>query len=254
MRSSAASARSGVRPLSTIRRRMPAAKSSLNGVSTPVSVATMACATASSMAPMTSSSSAAESPIAAAITDGSTSVPLRSKTTQRTGISAPLPRPDRDESAGLVANTISRKRCKAMYARAMRAVPWLLAVALLVALILSLAARGDSSDPVPDLAKDCPRENVHDTQPGKRLKKPITLTPAPGSDQRIINVDADRDPEIVRSVRLQASRPLPKTVEPNQIEIYADPLTRTGDDSLETVSFPEPRFSEPRFINNRRRI
>jgi hypothetical protein len=92
-------------------------------------------------------------------------------------------------------------------------------------------------------------------QPPKRKKvSGIKLTPAAGSAQRVVNIDADRDRETLRGIRLQSNKPFPAWVKPVHLEIYADPLIRTSDDKLETVSFPEPVFIPPRLLSGGRRL
>ena len=113
-----------------------------------------------------------------------------------------------------------------------------------------------AAPPAPDLAKDCPWTNDRTAAaaPGRPIRPEIGLSPAEGSAQQVRNIDADRDPEVIRNIRLETSRPLPRHVKPEQLEIYANPLIRTGDEALETITFPEPRFIRARFIGGRQRI
>jgi len=119
--------------------------------------------------------------------------------------------------------------------------------------------KGPAKDPA-EKAKDraektCRKPNGETT---RSLRDPldaeITLTPAEGSAQRVVNIDADRHHEVLRGIRLEADERMPDRVTPRHLELYADPLARTGDEALESIAFPELKFSEPRFLSNRRRI
>jgi hypothetical protein len=131
-----------------------------------------------------------------------------------------------------------------------------------VALVIVVLIRGGLGDPLRSStapsAQDerCTWENSRAAEqpPRRRKVSGIKLTPAAGSAQRVVNIDADRDRETLRGIRLQVNKPLPAWFSPEHLEIYADPLIRTGDDKLETVSFPEPVFIPPRLLSGGRRL
>lgn len=130
------------------------------------------------------------------------------------------------------------------------------AVAGVVAIILIWGDPRPETPPALNLVEVCPWTN--DRAPGaaprRAIRREIRLSPAEGSAQHVRNIDADRDPEVIRNIRLETSRPLPKHLKPKHLEIYADPLIRTGDEALETITFPEPRFIGARFVGGRQRI
>jgi len=137
---------------------------------------------------------------------------------------------------------------------------WLM-VGIVIALIVVTIIRGGLGDSpreaadTSEIRKTCAWENTRAaTVPKKRkASRKIMLTPAEGSAQRVINVDEDRDIEYLR-LRLETNQALPRWLKPEYLEIYADPLVRTGDEALETVSFPQPRFIKPRILSGGRRI
>jgi hypothetical protein len=134
--------------------------------------------------------------------------------------------------------------------------------AWVVALLVVVLIRGGpgetfrSSAASSKQSEDCKWANGRAAKPPPKRKKVsgIKLTPAAGSAQRVVNIDADRDRETLRGIRLQSNKPFPAWVKPDHLEIYADPLIRTGDDKLETVSFPEPVFIPPRLLSGGRRL
>jgi hypothetical protein len=128
----------------------------------------------------------------------------------------------------------------------------LLALVVVSARLLIVWALADQV-PTPADAERCTRQNGHPAAEGRKLAEETTLTPAGVSAQPVINIGADRHDERLR-IRLEADRPLPRALKPNQIEIFADPLLRSSGDALETVSFPEPTFSEPTLVSGRRRM
>lgn len=99
-----------------------------------------------------------------------------------------------------------------------------------------------------DAADPCPRVNGAPAGGLKPLRNDITLAPAEGSAHRVVNVDADRDPEMIRAIRIEADAPVPFQVTEEKLEIYGDPLIRTGDATLETVAFKDLEFREPRYL------
>jgi hypothetical protein len=131
-----------------------------------------------------------------------------------------------------------------------------------IAVLVIVFIRGGLGEPLRVTAKEsdlpdrCKWENARPaTRPpqGRRAAR-ITITPEAGSAQRVVNLDEDREIEIVRGLRLQTNRTLPRWLKPKHFEIYAEPLVRTGDETLETVSFPEPVFIPPRILSGGRRI
>lgn len=132
------------------------------------------------------------------------------------------------------------------------------AVAAVVAIILVWGGISDprrEAPPALNLVEACPWTNDRTPAPApdRPIRPEIGLSPAEGSAQHVRNIDADREPEVIRNIRLETSRPL-RDLKPDQLEIYADPLIRTGDEALETVTFPEPRFIGPRFVAGQQRI
>jgi hypothetical protein len=152
-----------------------------------------------------------------------------------------------------------------------RAVSWikkagivvaLVGVVTLIALLVVILVRGGLGDPVRETAdtsalnENCTWENRRTAakRPSGKRRARVTVTPAEGSAQRVVNIDEDRDAETLRGLRLRTNRRLPSWFERKHFEIYADPLVRTGDETLETVSFPEPMFIPPRILSDGRRI
>lgn len=86
---------------------------------------------------------------------------------------------------------------------------------------------------------------------GKRLDPPITLTAEPAVG--VANFATSRGSKSLYFV-LKASRPLPPSVKPAQIEISVPRPPQRSGETLESTSLPLPRFSHPRFINDRKAI
>jgi hypothetical protein len=116
-------------------------------------------------------------------------------------------------------------------------------------------------------ATDCTRDAGPPERPGPPLKNPIKLTPVeptatvnfgPGDlvtigGGTLIGVGegyASKEIDVV----LTASRRLPKSVKPSQIEINAPRRLARADPTLETVLLRRPTFTQPQFIDNRQRV
>lgn len=98
---------------------------------------------------------------------------------------------------------------------------------------------------------ECPRKNGSVVE-APALKAPITLTPASGKTQGLVNFGTSRSPKTATFIFV-ADKPLPASVGPDNLELIADPMLRSGD-TLETTTFKRPTFSQPVFGKNRTRI
>jgi hypothetical protein len=99
-------------------------------------------------------------------------------------------------------------------------------------------------------AAECPR-HVDDVQGESRpLEQPIVLTPAGDSQQRLKNFGSKRGTMIVKKIRIDSDKPLPRTVTPDRLNLEAF-IQRTGD-KLASVDFPDPTFTQPRISQDRR--
>jgi hypothetical protein len=88
--------------------------------------------------------------------------------------------------------------------------------------------------------------------PGPALTEPIVLSPAKGSEQRLTNFGEDRGVKKVRAVRLLADKRLPGTLTAANLGFTA--LLERAGDTLESIDFSDPTFTEPRISADRRSI
>lgn len=89
--------------------------------------------------------------------------------------------------------------------------------------------------------------------PGRKaVDRAVQLAAEPSSQSKVRNLGADRDPESV-IFTITATPALPDGVE-NRINLVADTIVRTGQESAETVTFPDPLFSRLEVSPNRQRI
>jgi hypothetical protein len=98
----------------------------------------------------------------------------------------------------------------------------------------------------------CPVGNAETPTGGPRVEPPVKLQPDPNSQTRVVNFGTDRDPEFVRFI-VTADPALPNNLE-ERLSLVADMIVRTGNESAESVTFPEPTFSMLRVSGNRERI
>lgn len=85
----------------------------------------------------------------------------------------------------------------------------------------------------------------------KPLRPPITLTAEPATE--IVNFGTDRGEKSFYVV-VKASRRLPGTVKPKQIELSVPRPPQRVSDTLESASLAFPTFSRPRFISGRKEV
>jgi hypothetical protein len=104
---------------------------------------------------------------------------------------------------------------------------------------------------VKEAVSECPVK-TNTASAGHALSPPITLHPAPQSAEKLVNLDTNRAPVIIKHVTVTTNRKLPTTVTETQLNFDAT-LSRT-DNTLETAEFPDPTFSRPHISNDRRSI
>ena len=111
------------------------------------------------------------------------------------------------------------------------------------ALVLPAAVRA-SDEP-------CPVKANQPAAPGAAIKPQISLEATPATE--VVNFDGNRGVKSFYAV-FKASKPLPSSLTPDQIEIVVPrPPHRVGE-SLESASLPFPTFGTPQFIDGRREI
>lgn len=98
--------------------------------------------------------------------------------------------------------------------------------------------------------QDCPLKNAQ-VRPEGRAQRTV-LQPDAKSQARVVNFGNDRDRESA-SFAVVSDRPLDQGFE-RRLSLVADTITRTGDETAESVTFPEPTFSQPRVFGNGKRI
>ncbi len=116
---------------------------------------------------------------------------------------------------------------------------------------LALLVAGLVASPAQAQLPECTRK-LNDAQPGAALKPPVTLTPTAQSAQKQLNFGTDRNPKLIRDIRLTANRPLPEDVTPAQINFEA--LISRSSDTLESTDFPDPTFTQPRISADRKAL
>ena len=99
---------------------------------------------------------------------------------------------------------------------------------------------------------DCTVPNADATQEPKAMKPAVKLSPEPNSQARVVNFGGDREPEFQRFT-LTAEPKLPEGAE-KQLSMVADVMTRTGNESADTVTFPDPRFTPIAVSGNGKRL
>jgi hypothetical protein len=153
-------------------------------------------------------------------------------------------------AAGTLGKSM-RQALKALLGNSLRrrALMALLGTAVLLALAVYLAVWAPWTPPAAAAAAaPCP-VHLDVGKPGKALPSPIALTPASSSAQRLINFGTGRTMQIVRDLVLTADRPLPDSV--NWQQLNFDALISRDSDTLESTDFPDPTFSEPRISEDR---
>ena len=103
-----------------------------------------------------------------------------------------------------------------------------------------------------ETAVACTVANAAEPQGGGPIDPAVTLQPEPNSQSRVVNFGDDRDPESQRFA-INAEPPLTRGDE-RRLSLVADVIVRTGSDTAETVTFPEPKFSPLRRSGNGKRI
>jgi len=104
---------------------------------------------------------------------------------------------------------------------------------------------------VKEAVNECPVK-TNTAMAGQALSQPIALHPTPQSGEKLVNLDTNRAPVIVKHVTVTTNRKLPATVTEARLNFDAT-LSRT-DNTLETAEFPDPTFSRPHISNDRRSI
>ena len=109
------------------------------------------------------------------------------------------------------------------------------------------AAAQEAENPCPRRVNDVPDDGF-----GPALTKPVALSAAKGSQQRLKNFGTDRGVKQIKDVTLTADRRLPDTVRQENLA-FAALIERAGDE-LESVDFPDPTFSQPHIQASRKEI
>jgi hypothetical protein len=84
------------------------------------------------------------------------------------------------------------------------------------------------------------------------LSQDIELTPAPGSAQRNMNFGSSRERKIVKGVRFEANKKLPDSLSAQQLSF--DALLSRASDKSESMDFPDPTFTGPKILPDRKSI
>jgi hypothetical protein len=106
----------------------------------------------------------------------------------------------------------------------------------------------------PPTKADCNVSNAAATTvpDGRPVKPAVKLQPEPNSQSRIINFGDDRDEEFQRYTL--TAEPALRPGDEKRLSLVADVMTRTGSDTAETVTFPDPTFTPIVVYGNRKRL
>ena len=115
-----------------------------------------------------------------------------------------------------------------------------------------LVTGGDRDEPSRTAAEICPDRNAGTPAGDAEVKPRIVLQPDVGSQTRALNLGNDRQPEFP-SFAVKSDEALPSGLE-NRLALTADTFNRTGNETAESVTFPEPTFSALKTSGNRQRI
>jgi len=107
------------------------------------------------------------------------------------------------------------------------------------------------SPAVAGAAESCTR-HVEDAKTGPALSEGVVLSAAKGSEQRSVNFDGNRGVKQIKDVVLVSDKTLPDTLKADELNFEA--LIQRSGETLESVDFSDPTFSEPRFSADRKRI
>jgi hypothetical protein len=133
---------------------------------------------------------------------------------------------------------------------------FLAVIALAIAIPSALSKKAEVDDlsrTVNGLHKEAPcslRANMRPTK-GSGLRRPINLTAEPAVGT--LNFGTDKGTKSLYFA-VKASRPLPRSLTPKQIEIAVPRPPQRISDTLESASLGLPTFSQPRIINGRKEI
>src|SRR5262249_1443935 len=101
-------------------------------------------------------------------------------------------------------------------------------------------------------AADCTRQVNDVTDFGSPLADPIVLSPDKDSEQRLKNFDGNRGTKVFRDIRLASDKRLPSDLTSSRLNF--DALIERASDTLESVDFPDPTFTQPRISSDRKHI
>jgi hypothetical protein len=132
----------------------------------------------------------------------------------------------------------------------------LAAIGLAIAISTALGFKAEVDDlktTVDGLHRNAPCSLEANVRPkkGGGLHRPINLTAEPAVGT--LNFGTDRSTKSLYFA-VKASRPLPKSLTPDQLEIAVPRPPMRVSDTLESASLELPRFSLPRIINGRKEI
>lgn len=125
---------------------------------------------------------------------------------------------------------------------------WPVGRLLACALLLTLTAGQQANAATSEQAR-CTRHSGEFT-PGEAISPPVTLTP--DLPTQTVNFGGGRGWQFAEVV-LTASRPLPSSFEPSQLDIEVLRRFSRQSETLSTVTLPQPTFTEPR-LNPARNI
>jgi hypothetical protein len=113
---------------------------------------------------------------------------------------------------------------------------------LVIGGVVAGSALDDGDRPEQDNKSGC-SENAGKPTNSTPLKRRTVLQPDTNSETRVTNFGDDRDPEYP-VYAIKADRPLDKRAEKG-LSITPETITRTGEPTAETETFPEPTFTKP---------
>ncbi len=125
---------------------------------------------------------------------------------------------------------------------------WPVGRVLACAMVLTLSA-AQQADAATGEQANCTRHSG-EFKAGETISPPITLTP--DLPTQTVNFGGGRGWQFAEVV-LTASRPLPSSFEPSQLDIEALRRFSRQSETLSTVTLPQPTFTEPR-LNPARNI
>jgi hypothetical protein len=117
-------------------------------------------------------------------------------------------------------------------------------------LVLALIATGLVTAS-PAIAANCTRQ-LGDAKTGSTVAPAITLSPSSNSSQRLVNFGTSRAMKQVSHLTFKSDKPLPDSLAADELD-FDTVISRAGD-TLESIDFPDPTFTQPRISADRQTI